>query len=142
MSAPTTRKPVMLGLRQGRGYDCGAMSAVFKADGSETGDRYSVSEWWLQPHAKGPGAHSHEQNDEIFFVIEGRPSILVGETWFDAPLGSFVMIPATVTHDFENRTAARAGLLNVFIPGGFEGNMPDIVKWFQDNPQPPVVTPR
>ncbi|MBA3446867.1 MAG: cupin domain-containing protein [Pseudaminobacter sp.] len=132
MNSPA-RKPVILGLGQGRGYDCGVMSAVFKADGEETGGRYSVSEWWMEPNSTGPGAHSHEENDELFFVIEGQLSILVGETWYESPAGSFLMIPARTIHDFENRTAARAGLLNVFIPGGFEKDMPAIVDWFQRN---------
>lgn len=128
---PDERKPIILGLKQGRRYDCGTMSAVFKADGIETSDRYSVSQWWLEPHSKGPGTHSHDENDELFFVIEGQPSILVGETWHELPAGSFAMIPAKTIHDFENRTAAPAGLFNVFIPGGFEKNMPGIVEWFE-----------
>jgi hypothetical protein len=37
------------------------MRAVFKADGAETEDRYSVSEWWMEPRNSGPGAHHHEQ---------------------------------------------------------------------------------
>jgi mannose-6-phosphate isomerase-like protein (cupin superfamily) len=125
------RKPIVLGPRQGRSYDCGTMSAVFKADGAETGDRFSVSEWWLDPRSTGPGAHSHDANDELFLVLEGRPSVLVGETWHDMPAGSFLMIPAKTIHDFENRTDAPAGLFNVFIPGGFETNMPAIVEWFR-----------
>jgi hypothetical protein len=43
------------------------------------------------------------------------------------------MVPANMLHDFENRTDARAGLLNVFIPGGFEDGMPAIVEWFRNN---------
>ena len=132
MSPP--RQPVILGPGQGRGYDCGSMSAVFKADGDETGKAYSVSEWWLEPGSDGPGAHSHEANDEIFYVIAGRPSILVGETWHECPTGSSLIIPAGVTHDFANRTDSRAGLFNVFIPGDFEKNMPSIVEWFRNNP--------
>jgi mannose-6-phosphate isomerase-like protein (cupin superfamily) len=128
---PVERKPILLGLRQGRTYDCGAMSAVFKADGADTGDRYSVSEWWLEPRSSGPGAHSHAENDELFLVLEGRPSILVGEVWHDMPAGSFLMIPAGSVHDFENRTDAVAGIFNVFIPGGFEASMPAIVEWFR-----------
>jgi mannose-6-phosphate isomerase-like protein (cupin superfamily) len=127
------RKPIILGIKQGRDYGCGTMRAVFKADGIETGDRYSVSEWWLEPNSKGPGPHSHDENDELFLVIEGQPSILVGEVWYEAPAGSFLMIPAKTIHDFENRSAALAGLFNVFIPGGFEQNMPSIVEWFQRN---------
>ena len=118
----------------GRTYQCGSMRAVFKADGEETGSRYSVSEWWLEPHSSGPGPHSHAENDEIFFVLEGTASILAGETWLEAPRGSFLRIGAGVTHDFENRTGAPVGLFNVFIPGGFEENMPSIVRWFAENP--------
>jgi mannose-6-phosphate isomerase-like protein (cupin superfamily) len=117
----------------GRVYEMNTMRAVFKADGDETGDRYCVSEWWLDPHQPGPGAHLHEANDEIFYVLEGRPSMLVGERWIDAPKGSLVRIPANVLHDFENRTDTRIGLLNFFIPGGFEPMMPMIVKWFNEN---------
>ncbi|MCJ8051825.1 cupin domain-containing protein [Shinella curvata] len=119
---------------EGRIYALGRMNAVFKADHGETGNAYSVSEWWLEPRTSGPGAHSHEENVELFYVLSGVASILTGEDWLEAPAGSFVRIPATVMHDFENRTEERVGLLNVFLPGGFEENMPSIVKWFADNP--------
>jgi hypothetical protein len=38
-------------------------------------------------------------------------------------------------HDFENRTALPAGVLNVFIPGGFESKMPAIVEWYRTQGQ-------
>jgi mannose-6-phosphate isomerase-like protein (cupin superfamily) len=106
------------------------MRAVFKADGVETDDRYCVSEWWLEAGDSGPGPHSHAENVELFYVVEGTMSFLAGERWLDAPAGSFLRIPAGVTHDFENRSAERAGVLNVFIPGGFEVMMPAIVDYF------------
>ncbi len=111
----------------------GRIAAVFKADGVETGDRYSVSEWWLEPHTQGPGAHSHPE-DDLFYVIEGTMSFLVDGKWVDAPKGSFVLVPGGATHDFENRGEVRAGALNFSIPGGFEPDMPSIVQWFADHP--------
>ena len=111
----------------GRSYDAGPMHAVFKADGAETGDRYCVSEWWLEAGQPGPGAHSHEANEELFCVLEGTMSFLVGTEWIEAPRGSFLRVPAGTRHDFENRGEARAGVLNVVIPGGFEAMMPRIV---------------
>lgn len=117
----------------GRAYRMPAMRAVFHADGAETGNAYSVSEWWLEPMSEGPGAHSHEANDEIFRVIAGTMSVLVGDEWIDAPAGSVIVIPAGVTHDFSNRTNALAGLFNVYIPGGFEKNMPAILEWYEQN---------
>ena len=113
----------------GRAYDAGPMHAVFKADGPETDDRYCVSEWWLEGGEPGPGPHSHEANEELFYVLEGAMSFLVGAEWIEAPRGSFLRLPAGTTHDFENRSDARAGVLNVFIPGGFETLMPRIVAY-------------
>ena len=72
---------------------------------------------------------------DSFYVIEGVASILAGETWIEAPRGSFIRIPAGVLHDFRNPTGARVGLFNVFIPGGFEQNMPAIVAWFAGQPR-------
>jgi mannose-6-phosphate isomerase-like protein (cupin superfamily) len=129
----TNRQPVILAPGEGRSYPMGRISAVFKADGAETDDRYSISEWWLEPHTQGPGAHAHPE-DDVFYVIEGTMSLRVGDSWMDASRGAFVLIPGGLIHDFENRSAARAGVLNFSVPGGFEPHMPGIAQWFKDNP--------
>jgi mannose-6-phosphate isomerase-like protein (cupin superfamily) len=120
------RKPVVLAPGEGRTYAMGPLDAIFKVD--EQG--YSISEWWLEPKTKGPGAHSHEE-DDIFYVLEGTMSILVSEEWIEAQKGSFVLAPGGVTHDFENRSEKRAGMLNVSAPGQFEEHMPGIADWFR-----------
>lgn len=127
-----TRRPVVLGPGDGRAYDLGRGRAVFKADGHETADAYSISEWWLDPHTQGPGPHSHPE-DDVFFVLEGTMSVMVGDEWIDATRGSFVLVPGGVTHDFENRSDAVAGMLNVSTPGAFEPEMPAIAEWFREN---------
>lgn len=124
---------IILKAGEGRRYNCGAMTAIFKADENETNEKYSVSEWWVEPESEGPGAHQHEENDEVFYVLEGTMSLLVGNQWIDADKGTFIRIPAKTIHDFKNKTGQRAGVLNFFIPGGFERNMPAIVQWFEDN---------
>jgi quercetin dioxygenase-like cupin family protein len=112
----------------GRAYELGAMRGVFKADGAETGDRYCASEWSVEPGQSGPGAHKHVENDEIFLVTEGTMWFLAGEDWIEAPAGTFLRIPAGVTHDFENRSPERAVAFNVFIPGGFEASFAEWAK--------------
>lgn len=129
----TKRAGIFLPPGEGRAYPMGRISAVFKADGNETQGSYSISEWWLEAHTQGPGAHSHEE-DDIFYVIEGTMSILVGERWIDAPKGSFVLAPGGVPHNFENRSSSRAGILNFSIPGDFEQEMPAIAEWFAEHP--------
>ena len=73
----------------GRFYQAGPMQATFKADGRETDDAYCVSEWWLEPGDPGPGPHSHEDNVEIFYVLEGTMSFLAGDHWMTPPAAPF-----------------------------------------------------
>ncbi len=125
-----TRAPIVVRPGEGRAYTMGPLYAAFKADGDETRGRYSISEWWLEPYTRGPGAHTHEE-DDVFFVLEGTMSFFVGGAWVDAPKGSLVIAPGGTAHDFENRTGERAGALNVSVPGDFEPQMADIAEWFR-----------
>jgi mannose-6-phosphate isomerase-like protein (cupin superfamily) len=127
------RAPVVRTPGAGRTYAMGPLQAVFKADGEETRGRYSISEWWLEPYTRGPGAHQHEE-DDVFFVIEGTMSFYVNGAWIDAPKGSLVIAPGGMPHDFENRTGTRAGALNISIPGDFEPHMEGIAEWFRARP--------
>lgn len=128
-----SRTPIVLAPGEGRRFSLGRGAAVFKADGAEAAGRYSISEWWLDPHTRGPGTHQHPE-DDVFYVLEGTMSVMTGDRWVDAPAGSFVLVPGGTPHDFENRTDARAGMLNVSAPGDFEQHMPDIAEWFRDRP--------
>lgn len=114
----------------GRKYELGPLTGIFYADTEETENRYCVSTWWLEPFSEGPGPHAHEANEELFYVVEGVMTFQLGSEFVDAPQGSFIRIPAEMTHDFMNRSATRAGVFNVFIPGGFEPQMEKIVKWY------------
>jgi quercetin dioxygenase-like cupin family protein len=118
---------------EGRAYDMGTIQAVFKADNDETAQKYSVSEWWLEAKSKGPGIHSHDE-DDLFYVLEGTMSFFIEDKWIDAPKGSFILAASGRKHDFENRSNSRSGILNFSVPGDFEKSMPMIVNWFQKHP--------
>ena len=133
-SNPLPPGVIVLRWGEGRHYDCGPMKSTFLADGEESDNRYSVSIWWVEPGRRGPGPHSHEANEELFYTVQGTMTFLVGDRYIDAEAGTFIRIPAGVIHDVENRTNRRAGVLNVFIPGGFEAHMPAIVEWFKAHP--------
>ncbi len=132
-SGSDDRKPLIIQPAQGRHYGMGRMRAVFFADGDETGGRYSISEWWLEPRTRGPGEHSHA-NDHIFYVITGTLSLLIDGERTDAPRGSYAVLPGGVAHDFENRGAEECGFISINAPGGFEQTMPAIVEWFAKSP--------
>jgi mannose-6-phosphate isomerase-like protein (cupin superfamily) len=114
------QQPIILPPGAGRAYEIGAMRGVFKADGCETDDRYCASEWTVAPGGSGPGPHAHPANEELFLVTRGTLWFLVGAERVEAPAGTFLRIPAGMTHDFENRGDAPATAFNVFLPGGFE----------------------
>ena len=75
-------------------------------------------------------AHQHDE-DDVFFVLEGTMSFFVGGAWLDAPAGALVIAPGGTPHDFENRTARRAGFLDLSVPGDFEPSMKGIAAWFR-----------
>jgi mannose-6-phosphate isomerase-like protein (cupin superfamily) len=132
-NSASARVGVFLAPGAGRAYPMGRIGAVFKADGRETAGQYSISEWWLDANTQGPGAHSHDE-DDVFYVLEGTMSFFLGDHWVDAGKGAFVIAPGGMTHDFENRSTSKAGVLNFSVPGNFENHMPGIAEWFIQNP--------
>lgn len=126
-------KVIILPTGEGRTYHLGPMTAIFKADENETGNQYSVSEWWMAPHSEGPSPHSHEDKVQIFYVIEGVLSVFINDHWMDADKGTLTRIPKNTIHSFANRTDEKAGFLNIDIPGGFEKDLPAMEEWFKEN---------
>ena len=124
--AEVVRQPIIILPNEGREYAMGRMRAVFKADTDETADRYSVSEWWLEPLTKGPGVHEHP-DDHVYYVITGTLSAFVGDAWSHLKAGAYVLIPGGTPHSFENRGEAQTGFISFNAPGGFERKMSDIV---------------
>ncbi len=116
--------PIFLKPDEGRTYPCGPMRAVFKADEGDNGAQYSISEWWLGPHSDGPGAHSHDANHDIFYVLEGVASFRLGEEWIDAPKGSFFAAPPGVNSRFRQPDGRRVSLLNIYILAASSGTCP------------------
>lgn len=133
------RKPLLVRPGEGRAYDMGRMRAVFFADGEETDDRYSISEWWLEARTEGPGVHSHP-DDHIFCVLEGTLSLLIDGKRAEAPRGSYALIPGGVSHDFDNPGGEACRFISINVPAGFEQMMPKLVKWFADKPLGDVTT--
>jgi mannose-6-phosphate isomerase-like protein (cupin superfamily) len=104
----------------GRAYEVGGMRGVIKADGDESAHALCFSEWELVPGADGPPLHMHREHQEAFYVVEGTVTFTVAEEEVEAPVGSFLMIPAGTMHTFANRAERPARCVNAYVPGGFE----------------------
>lgn len=130
----SAEKNIVLHAGEGRTYHCGPMTAIFKADEEETSNRYSISEWWVEPNSAGPGPHMDDRDDEIFYVLEGSVSFFLADKWIEVEKGSFIRVSPNTMHTFANNTDQKVGMLSFKVPGGFERNLPAMEKWFQHNP--------
>jgi mannose-6-phosphate isomerase-like protein (cupin superfamily) len=100
----------------GEAIQIGPIQMRILEDGTTTEHRLGVGEITLPPHTGGPPQHRHARHDEGFYVVAGTARFTVGETTYDAPAGSLVMIPPGAPHTFANPTGETTVLLNTFTP--------------------------
>jgi len=65
-------------------------------------------------------AHTHTDQDETFYIIDGMLEFLDGNQTFIAARGDVVFIPRTIRHRFKNVGSAPAKMLFMYTPGGTE----------------------
>ncbi|HEX6711486.1 MAG TPA: cupin domain-containing protein [Rubrobacter sp.] len=80
----------------------------------------SVGEHPLEPGIRAAPPHSHSNEDEISYVLEGEIGVMIGEEVFRAPAGSYVLKPRGVPHAFWNPCPEPARIIEIFSPAGFE----------------------
>jgi quercetin dioxygenase-like cupin family protein len=92
----------------------------FLVDGEQTGGRFALVEHPLRPRALGAPLHTHENEDEISYVMEGEVGVQVGERVQVAGPGAVIVKPRGIPHAFWNAGEAPARLLELITPAGFE----------------------
>jgi quercetin dioxygenase-like cupin family protein len=75
-----------------------------------------VIELSFGPEFEGVAPHTHDDQVDSFYVLEGEAEFTVeGETFVAGP-GSYVAAPAGVVHGFGNAGAGELRLLNIHAP--------------------------
>ncbi len=87
------------------------------ATGETTKGQYSLMEQ-LCPVNSGPPPHTHTQR-EMFYILDGEITFLVGDRTITAGAGSFVSVPPDTVHSFRVDSET-ARILNSYTPAGFE----------------------
>ena len=116
---------VVLGPGEGKTVPVPGHKITHKVDGADTGGAYSLLE--VELTGDGPPRHTHKNEDEAFYVLEGEVKFLLGETTSVAKAGSFVLIPRGTVHTFCRVDKKNAKLLAIFSPPGFEKFFDDAV---------------
>jgi mannose-6-phosphate isomerase-like protein (cupin superfamily) len=92
----------------------------FMIDGEETGGRFSLVEHPLAGRALGAPVHTHRNEDEYSYVLEGRVTVQLGDEIVEVGPGELVFKPRGLPHAFWNARDEPARLLELISPAGFE----------------------
>ena len=92
---------------------------TFKARGEQTNGTFTALENVIPPR-QGPPLHTHANEDEAWYVLEGELRFKIGGELRAAPAGSFVFVPRATPHCFQNVGDNPARILVIFTPAGME----------------------
>ena len=94
----------------------------FMLSGEQTDGRFALVEHPIRPRALAAPLHTHADEDEISYILEGEVGVQLGERVLRAGPGTLVFKPRGVPHAFWNPGDAPARLLELISPAGLEGH--------------------
>jgi mannose-6-phosphate isomerase-like protein (cupin superfamily) len=101
-------------------YDYGGFGVVWKIDGADSEQRFSIVDHPLAPRELAAPLHRHHREDEYSFVLEGTLGALLGDEVVTAGPGSWVFKPRGQWHTFWNAGDGPCRIIEVISPAGFE----------------------
>ncbi len=108
---------------------------TFLADAEDTNGQFCLIET-VNRQGLEPPPHTHEREDEAYYVLEGEIRFLVGVRSFEAGPGDFVYLPRGVEHGWELKTPTAKTLI-LIAPAGLEA----IFKEFSEPAETPTLPP-
>lgn len=85
-------------------------------DGSRTDNRFGAIASTMPAGVKGPPQHRHLMHDETFLITSGVLRFTLGETYRDAGVGDYVVVPIGAPHTFANVSDAPVAFFSTFTP--------------------------
>ncbi len=98
----------------------GPLAATLLLASERTDGQVAVVEHSLAPRALGAPVHTHRNEDEYSYVLEGRVGLQLGDDVLEAGPGDVVFKPRSERHAFWNAGDEPARLLDLISPAGFE----------------------
>jgi uncharacterized cupin superfamily protein len=94
----------------------GQLEVHYLLDGARTGAGSGMFELTVPPGAKVPPAHSHRDNEEVIYVLEGVLRVAVDDDLRDLGPGEHMRTPRGSVHSFSNPHEQTARALVVLTP--------------------------
>lgn len=119
MAAQPIPKTAVIPAGEGRVLRAFGEEVTVLLDGNQTGGKFvMISE--LTPPGGGPPPHYHLNEEEWFYVIEGRVSFLKDGQWTEVAPGGVVFVPRGVVHAFKNVGDTPLRQIIHTAPSGFD----------------------
>jgi quercetin dioxygenase-like cupin family protein len=88
---------------------------TFKLRGARTGGSMTVFES-VAAAGEGPPLHTHAEQDELLYFLDGKFRVKCGGQVREAPVGSTLFIPRGAPHTWQNVGKSASRFLVVFAP--------------------------
>ena len=118
MTAPAGQ-PQLLVQNQGQAIWFLNSLTILKATRESTGGAFALAEQFMAPGFITP-YHRHRLEDEIFYVIDGHLTFVIGGRKMSAGPGTYVYGPREIPHGFRVDGGEEARILVWTTPAGFE----------------------
>lgn len=116
-------------VRAGDGHQSGGQPWLFKAVGSQTSGQF---EFMVGPVAfhSGPPLHSHAEQTDTFYVLEGVLTVQAEDQVIDLGPGDFISVPPGTAHTFDNVRDPDVPVvaINIMTPSGLNEYFADLAK--------------
>jgi quercetin dioxygenase-like cupin family protein len=113
-------------------YDLGVR---FMVSGAQTDGRFALVEHPIRPKALAAPLHTHADEDEISYVLEGEVGMQIGDRVLRAGPGTLVFKPRGVPHAFWNPGDAPARMLELISPAGLERYFEEAAELYAGGPR-------
>jgi mannose-6-phosphate isomerase-like protein (cupin superfamily) len=128
----------VLGPQAGKVGLLGSIGVRFMVTGPETAGGFSLVEHPMPPRKLAAPLHRHSREDEFSFVLEGRVGAILGDEVVYGEQGDLIFKPRGQWHTFWNAGDARARVLEIISPAGFECYFEELIELLpKDGPPDP-----
>ena len=139
INATNMTKPLNLEPGSGEKIWITGDTVIIRATAVDTGGAYTMIEAFASP-GNGPPPHSHKNEDETLYVLDGDFEIFNGEKGLlKAKPGAVAFVPKGTVHRFRCTGDRTGRLLLVYTPGGIEGFFRESGRQAVDNSPAPQL---
>jgi steroid delta-isomerase-like uncharacterized protein len=108
-----------------------------RASAESTNGAFGLLEHWSMPPGFSSPYHTHTNEDEAFYVLEGEVAFICDGKWMRGGAGAYVFGPRGIPHGFQIIGNTPARMLLLASPGGFEQFVLELSVPIDTPPAPP-----